>query len=100
MPPETWSREVPKYKGDPDIWALLRPFLESPVESVFDYRQRESLRRSMESAIKYNSVDLSMETITKGSPHTLRLTKTQASYEKKLSHWEKDMLLLGRLEGG
>ena len=51
----------------------------------------------MEYAIKSVTIDLKMETIRKGSPHTLRLTKTQAAYERSLKKWEVDVELLKRL---
>jgi len=48
----------------------------------------------MERAIKQVTVDLKMETIRKGSPHTVRIIKTQADYESKLAEWKKDVALL------
>jgi hypothetical protein len=72
--------------------------MESPVLHIFDYIQREALRKEMEYAIKDNNLDLHTVTIAKGSPHNLRITKTQASYERKLKIWSEDMALLGRLE--
>ncbi len=53
----------------------------------------------MESAICNATVDLRTETIKKGSPHTLRITKTQAAYERALKEWKRDVALLERLEG-
>jgi 2OG-Fe(II) oxygenase superfamily len=97
QPPKDWRRSVPTSTTYKEIWAILKPFLESPVQSVLDYRQPQAYRDKMTSAISYTAVDLSMETIKKGSPHTLRLTKTQASYEKDLERWQKDVHLLEQL---
>jgi hypothetical protein len=47
----------------------------------------------MEAAIKRVTINLKIETIRKGSPHTLRITKTQAAYEK-FAEWKKDAELL------
>lgn len=99
-PPPNWAREVPKsenyYK---EIWEILRPFLISPTQQVFEYRKSESYRKQMENAIDSVTIDLKMETIKKGSPHTLQLTKTQAAYEKALKKWKEDVALLEALNG-
>ena len=39
-----------------------------------------------------------MSTIRKGRPYTLRLTKTQAAYERKLREWEEDVAILEQLK--
>ncbi|MFK7979021.1 MAG: hypothetical protein AB8G86_03485, partial [Saprospiraceae bacterium] len=96
-PPKNWKRSVPKadyYKNELEI---IRSFLESPSQQVFDYSRRESIRKQMASAIKNVTIDLRMETIRSGSPHTLRLIKTQSAYELALKHWEEDSDLLMRL---
>lgn len=97
-PPPDWRREVPKTEYNTHLWETLRPFLSSPTQKVFDYVKNESHRSEMERAINSVEVDLKMETIRKGRPYTLRLTKTQAAYERKLREWEEDVALLGRLE--
>ncbi|MBK8568306.1 MAG: hypothetical protein IPN76_34615 [Saprospiraceae bacterium] len=62
-----------------------------------EYRKSEAYRHAMSDAIRRVTIDLSMETVKKGSPYTLKLTKTQAAYQLTLKHWEEDMGLLGRL---
>ena len=52
----------------------------------------------MDSAVGSVTIDLRMETIKKGSPHTLRLIKTQAAYEKDLANWRIDVSLLEEVE--
>ena len=98
-PPLNWAREVPKdtayYKA---IWAILTPFLQSTTQQVFDYARPQSARNDMESAIRNVAIDLKMETIKKGSPHTLRLTKTQVAYEKLLAKWHIDKGLLSKID--
>lgn len=94
QPPANWSRPIPDTKGYTKQWEILTPFLKSPVESIFDYRKNQNERSEMESAIKNVTVDLKMETIRKGSPHTLRITKTFASYERQMRKWEEDVVLL------
>ncbi len=51
----------------------------------------------MERLIELSKVDVKIETIRKGSPHTLRITKTQDSYERALGKWNEDVNLLNTL---
>lgn len=99
-PPANWKRKVPSTKSDSEIWNLLRPFLESPTSQVFEYRKAQAFRNEMEAAINRVTVDLKMETIKKSSPHILRLTKTQATYERSLKNWQEDKAILETLERG
>lgn len=97
-PPDTWTREVPKDTYYTHEWEIIKPFLESPTLQVFDYARVQAVRSAMESAIRNTTIDLKMETLRKGSPHTLRLTKTQEAYHLDLKRWEVDMALLKNLE--
>jgi len=92
-----WSRPMPSEKYNKRIWDILRPFLSSPTQQVFDYRAPEAERKTMETAIRSVTIDLKMDTITIGRPYTLRLTKTQAAYERALSDWWEDMRLLEKI---
>lgn len=94
QPPANWSRALPDTKGYAQQWAILASFLQSPNQSVFDYSAKQADRSAMEHAIKDVTIDLTMQTIRKGSPHTLRITKTEASYHRKLRRWEEDVTLL------
>lgn len=51
----------------------------------------------MEEAIRGADIDLTTETIKRGLPHTLRITKTQASYQKKMKAWHEDVNLLKKI---
>ena len=96
--PADWSRGVPTAKRYERVWRLLADFLQSPTEQVFDYRANQSERSGVETALANVRVDLKAETIRKGSPHTLRLTKTQDAYKNALAKWEADVDLLEQLE--
>ena len=97
-PPKDWKREMPEAEHYYEkLVELLRPFLESPTQQTFDYRQNELERSKMASAISNLSIDLKAQTIKKGSPYTLRLTKTQATYEQALKNWVEDVALLAVL---
>jgi len=98
QPPINWCRKVPNSKRNSRVWEMLSPFLNSPVDVVYEYKANKNLRQGVESAIKSVTIDLKMETLTKGSPHTLRITKTQKEYEKLLKYWQEDKMLLEQLE--
>lgn len=98
VPPPNWRREVPKTTYKDANWETLRPFLESPTERVFEYRRVQADRTSMENTIRSVEIDLQMETIRSGSPHLLRITKTQGAYEKAKKEWQEDKTLLRKFE--
>jgi hypothetical protein len=91
QPPADWRRKTPKSIGYQHVWDMLAPFLNSTTETVFDYPANQNKRDEVENALRSANVDLRTETIRRGSPHTLRLIKTQASYERALKEWEEDM---------
>ena len=97
VPPADWRREVPTIQYDRETWEMLRPFLESPTQNVFEYRRREHDRRQVEYALQKVTIDLKTETLTKGSPHTLLLIKTRAAYDRAVRRWEEDVVLLEKL---
>ncbi len=96
-PPPDWKRPTPQSKHHQHLFDILHPFLSSPTQRVFDYVRNQSERSEMERAINSVDIDLKMETIQKGRPYTLRLTKTQAAYERKLKEWGEDVALLEQL---
>jgi hypothetical protein len=97
QPPSDWSRQVPETTGDKKQWKVLKEFLESPHQQVFDYRAIQHERTAMENAIRHVVIDLRTETIRKGSPHTLRITKTQAAYHRQMKDWNEDVMLLEKI---
>lgn len=98
-PPTDFTRSIPQNVDTSPKWTgILIPFLSSPTQSEYHFLANESLRSNMESAIKYSGADLRTETIAKGRPYTLRIIKTQASYERRLAEWIEDTGLLGKLK--
>lgn len=93
-PPPNFRRAIPKSNGYKAIWEMLGDFLHSETKNVFDYKAKKEHRLFVENAIRSTIVDLKMQTIHKGSPHTLRLTKTDGSYRRSLKKWQEDDLLL------
>lgn len=76
----------------------MKSFINSPLEDVYEYRKKQVERDQLESLIHNVVIDLKTETIKKGSPHTLRISKTQASYEILLKMWNEDVKLLTKLD--
>ena len=97
-PPNDWSRAIPQNTSQSNCWKILEAFMQSPTEQVFDYRIGQKNRDEMTNAIRSSNADLSMETIKKGSPYTLRITKTKRSYDEKMKIWNQDCTVLERLE--
>jgi hypothetical protein len=97
QPPTDWSQPVPDAPQYAGQWKLLAEFLQSPVLQVYDYRKNQQERDLLENAIRNVDIDLATETIKKGSPHTLRLTKTQAAYQRQLKQWNEDVALLKKV---
>lgn len=97
QPPANWVREVPSKKGYEKQWTALRPFLEDPEMQTMDFRKNQNERAQMESAILNVVIDLKTETIRKGSPHILRITKTQDAYKRAMKIWEEDVKLLEKI---
>jgi hypothetical protein len=95
--PENWTRAVPNSHNYSNVWSILKDFLQSPTEQIFDFKSLQAHRSEMESAIANVTIDLDKETIRKGSPHTLRLTKNTKAYKVELKKWEDDCVLLKKL---
>ncbi|MEO5890531.1 MAG: 2OG-Fe(II) oxygenase [Ferruginibacter sp.] len=95
--PADWSRQMPATDNYKKQWEVLKLFLESPDQRVFDYRKNQFERDALESIIFNVVIDLKTETIKKGSPHTLRITKTQAAYQKEMKRWNEEFELLNKI---
>ena len=98
QPPQNWTRAVPQDNSyHKNVWELLHDFLQSPTDQVFDYKSLQANRTAVENALLNVTIDLDKETIRKGSPHTLRLTKNQNTYKLALKKWKEDCVLLQKL---
>lgn len=98
QPPANWTRPVPEKSRYQTQWDILEDFLNSPTEQVFDYRKVKHERELMEEAIRSVTIDLKMETIKKGSPHLLRITKTRDKYNRQMNIWNKNVSLLKKIK--
>ncbi len=96
-PPSDFRRNMPPGKGMKA--SILRAFMASLDQPVYDYRAKKAERMQLERAIEDLELDLDYQTIKSGSPHILRLTKNTNSYKKALEHWTEDTVLLKELQG-
>jgi hypothetical protein len=98
-PPPNWSRPVPQSSGGRiKAWSILSDFLKSPDQNLFDYKSNEADRTEMAHNIRNEKMDIKMETIKRGSPYTLRLTKTQDTYLRELAKWNEDVKWLKKAQ--
>jgi hypothetical protein len=97
QPLPDWKRARPDIPFNKPVWDMLEPFLNSPTQFEFRYQKKEAERSMVESAIRNITIDLEMETVKKGSPHTLLIRKNQAAYKLALKNWEIDVELLEKL---
>jgi hypothetical protein len=97
QPPSNWRREMPLTTTHKKEWQLLKSFLESPDQEVFDYRKNQNERNDLENALRSVVIDVKTETIKRGSPHTLRITKTQAAYNNQMKRWNEERALLNNI---
>ncbi len=96
--PTNWKKEFPELTWKNKQLMILKNFLQSPTEQVFDYKKVMADRTDLENAIRNTeNIELDMETIRKGSPHTLRITKNHRHYENLLKEWKKDKNLLEKM---
>jgi len=95
--PINWTRQMPTSTYHKREWEILKLFLESHSQEFFEYRKPQKDRTDLENAIRSVTIDLKMETIKKGSPHTLLIIKTQDEYKRKLSDWEYDLNMLNKI---
>ncbi len=97
QPPADWSRETKLDCKCADCRELSE-FLKNKDEPVRRFARRKELRQHLHREIDKHHCDVTHVTDRRGSPQTLVCTKTQASYERRLTQFETDVRLLGELE--
>ena len=78
--------------------ASLRAFLRDPVETQWKLRAAQQARSHVEQQVRRARVDVAMETVRKGSPHTLVCTKTAARYEARVRQRAADTAALAVID--
>lgn len=86
--------------------ADVASFLRDPATATFRLRAAQDRRGHVEQQVRHRPIDLACRTERKGSPHTLVLTKTKATYERALAEHRADLerleevgAMLARREG-
>ena len=98
-PPADWRRPSKigctcTYCGD------LSRFLSDPSQPVWLLKAAQATRTHVEHFIRASHCDLDCVTERRGSPHTLRCTKNQASYQRRVEQRRRDLEHLLELCGG
>jgi hypothetical protein len=77
----------------------LSRFLADPAQSTWLLKAAQTERSHVESSIRSNTCDLDFVTEKRGRPYTLRCTKNQASYQRRVEQRRQDSERLARLDG-
>ena len=78
----------------------LSEFLADPVRDTWTLRAAQQVRSHVENEINRASADVDMQTLRKGSPHSLICTKNQASYQRRVTQRKQDLADLTALHCG
>ena len=76
----------------------MAAFLRDPAARVGRFPLRKDRRQHLHGIIDGRKCDCTHVTERKGSPQTLVCTKTQASYERRLEQFNRDLESLQQLE--
>ncbi|MCE9534087.1 MAG: hypothetical protein K8T89_23660 [Planctomycetes bacterium] len=95
-PPSNWARPA-EVACKCRQCAQLNAFLENPVDEVGLIPAREDIRRHLIDAINRHRCDVKHALERKGSPYSLKLTKTNGSFERAVKRYEANQRLLNSL---
>jgi 2OG-Fe(II) oxygenase superfamily len=95
-PPRDWTQNV-TLPGKSPLIRELEAFARDPQAHVHRFRVRKDLRQEIHRAIDRAGLDMTHVTERSGSPQTLVCTKTHASYERALTHYQSDLTDMRRL---
>ena len=74
-----------------------RKFLADPKRESWSLKAIQNTRDHVSSCIQSAGADLDLQTIKKGSPHTLQCTKNTRSYERRVAQRKEDLAALAAL---
>ena len=77
----------------------LSHFLADRSQSAWLLKAAQAARSHVEASIRSNSCDLDYVTEERGRPYTLRCTKNQATYQRRVEQRRQDLAHLAQLEG-
>ncbi len=94
-----WARPCPEFDNlSAKLQKELEEFMRDGSREEYEFKYKKEIRERVQQCITSHKLDLSYVTITKGSPHILKCTKTQESYLQKLKIRESDQTFLRALQ--
>lgn len=97
--PNHWKMQA-NWKCDCKDCLLLKEFLINPVEQSLHVKMAKGRRSHMHNIINRHVIDLSHETLRRGSPYTLMFNKNRNSYAVKEKLWQKELKVLTAFQEG
>lgn len=94
--PRDWRQEASVACSCADC-RELQAFAHNPVEQVYRFRLRKDRRQHLHRIIESHGLDMTHETLRKGSPQTLVCTKNRQSYLRRCEQYRKDISALESL---
>lgn len=91
--PDDWKMSA-KWQCDCKDCLILKDFLKNPLEKSMNIKMAKNRRQHMHQVIDRNVVDVSHQTIRKGSPYTLVFEKNRNSFQEKERLWQKELKTL------
>ncbi len=95
--PKDWARPA-KISCKCQYSSELSSFLANPSEECWTLRARQDIRDRIENIIRRAKADLDLETLRRGSPHSLICTKNDASYQRRVAQRNQDLADLAILQ--
>jgi predicted 2-oxoglutarate/Fe(II)-dependent dioxygenase YbiX len=96
--PADWRRARSLSCGCARCTALAR-FLDDPESRTWHFKAAEADRAHLQDTIRQAHCDVDVTTDKRGRPYTLICVKNQASYDRRLTQREQDLIDLKLLEG-
>jgi hypothetical protein len=91
--PTHWKMDA-VWKCDCKDCVVLKGFLRDPSEKTLHVKMAKERRKHMHNIINAHVIDVTHETIRKGSPYTLVFEKNRNSYAEKQRLWQKELEIL------
>lgn len=98
VPFTDWKRPGPEQAEYPKVAKMLWAFMEHPGQESYAYKAREEDRNTVQRFIDRHALDVETFTSKTRPCHTLHLSKTAQSYQRRLTHYEQEVALLADLE--
>ena len=95
--PVDWAQPMTAGSQRPPELRELELFARDPVRQAHRIRAKKEIRQTLHQTIERLGLDMTHVTERKGSPYTLVLTKTRASYERACKRHRSDQADMRRL---